>query len=78
MKVASNGTTRLLKNIMGLWMLQGCRQSWTTRGLVYDYRELMELGLRAHASHRLVDPDDESFLRSADIPKAIEQFCCEN
>ena len=23
-----NGTTRLLKNVMGLWMLQGCRQSW--------------------------------------------------
>ena len=21
-----NGTTRLLKNVMGLWMLQGCRQ----------------------------------------------------
>src|SRR5258708_27602885 len=23
-----NGTTRLLKNAMGLWMLQCCRQSW--------------------------------------------------
>jgi len=27
-----NGTTRLLKNVMGLWMLQGCRQSWTAQG----------------------------------------------
>ena len=26
-----NGTTRLLKNVMGLWMLQCCRQSWTAQ-----------------------------------------------
>ncbi len=38
-----NGTTRLLKNVMGLWMLQCCRQSWTAHGQCYDYRELMEL-----------------------------------
>src|SRR5207302_615945 len=26
-----NGTTRLLKNVMGLWMLQACRNCWTDR-----------------------------------------------
>ena len=41
-----NGTTRLLKNVMGLWMLHGCRQSWTAQGLSYDYRELIELATR--------------------------------
>jgi rhamnulokinase len=41
-----NGTTRLLKNVMGLWMLQGCRQSWTAQGRSYDYRELIELAER--------------------------------
>ena len=25
------GTTRLLKNVMGLWLLQGCRRSWAQR-----------------------------------------------
>src|SRR5258708_36369007 len=40
------GTTRFLKNVMGLWMLQCCRSSWTSRGQVYDYRELMELASR--------------------------------
>jgi rhamnulokinase len=69
------GTTRLLKNVMGLWMLQCCRQSWTGQGQVYDYRELMELAGREPSFHHLVDPDDESFLRPADMPMAINQFC---
>jgi rhamnulokinase len=70
-----DGTTRLLKNVMGLWMLQGCRQSWAAQGLVYDYRELIELATREASFHHLVDPDDESFLRSADMLTAIDQFC---
>jgi rhamnulokinase len=70
-----NGTTRLLKNVMGLWMLQGCRQSWTTRGLSYDYRELIELAARETSFRHLVDPDDESFLCPPDMLTAIDRFC---
>ncbi len=70
-----NGTTRLLKNVMGLWMLQGCRQSWTTQGHSYDYRELIELAARETSFHRLIDPDDESFLRPPDMLTAIDTFC---
>jgi len=70
-----NGTTRLLKNIMGLWMLQGCRHSWTAQGHSYDYRELMELAGREAPFRHLVDPDDESFLRPPDMLIAIDKFC---
>ncbi len=70
-----NGTTRLLKNVLGLWMLQGCRQSWTARGLSYDYRELIELATREPSFRQLVDPDDEHFLRPPDMLAAIDQFC---
>ena len=70
-----NGTTRLLKNVMGLWMLQGCRQSWTAQGLYSDYRELIELATREPSFRHLVDPDDESFLRPPNMITAINQFC---
>jgi rhamnulokinase len=70
-----NGTTRLLKNVMGLWMLQGCRQSWTAKGLSYDYRELIELAARETSFRHLIDPDDESFLRPLDMLTAIDKFC---
>jgi rhamnulokinase len=70
-----NGTTRLLKNVMGLWMLQCCRQSWTSGGQLYEHSELMEMASREPSFRHLVDPDDESFLRPADMPKAIDLFC---
>jgi rhamnulokinase len=70
-----NGTTRLLKNVMGLWMLQGCRHSWTTVGSSYNYLELMGLAAQQASFGHLVDPDDESFLRPADMPTAISEFC---
>jgi rhamnulokinase len=69
------GTTRLLKNVMGLWMLQGCRQSWTAQGPSLDYRELIELATRQTPFRHLVDPDDESFLRPPDMLAAIDKFC---
>lgn len=70
-----NGTTRLLKNVMGLWMLQGCRRSWSAQGHSYDYRELMELAGRETSFRHLVDPDDESFLHPPDMLTAIDEFC---
>jgi len=70
-----NGTTRLLKNVMGLWMLQGCRNCWKARGESSDYQELVDLAARETAFASLVDPDDESFLRAADMPAAIDEFC---
>ena len=70
------GTTRLLKNVMGLWMLQCCRQLWSTQqGHSYEHSELMALAAREQPFSCLVDPDHESFLRPSDMPSAIDQFC---
>ena len=70
-----DGTTRLLKNVMGLWMLQGCLRSWEARGKSYDYRELMDMAAREVPFRHLVDPDNESFLRPPDMLMAISDFC---
>lgn len=69
------GTTRLLKNVMGLWMLQCCRQCWSAQGKEHSYAELMELALRQSAFQHLVDPNDESFLHPTSMPEAIDKFC---
>ena len=69
------GTTRFLKNVMGLWMLQCCRHSWAAHENIYEYQELMDLAKREPAFGPLVDPDDESFLHPADMPGAIDAFC---
>lgn len=70
-----NGTTRLLKNVMGLWILQRCRSKWSESGQNAKYSELVELAERGRPFAHLIDPDDESFLRAANMPAAIDEFC---
>jgi rhamnulokinase len=70
-----SGTTRLLKNVMGLWMLQGCRRSWAELGRKYGYGELMDAAGREPGFRYLVDPDDASFTMPDDMPSAIDRFC---
>ena len=70
-----NGTTRLLKNVMGLWILQSCRASWSAHGEDCGYEELIQMAQQATAFAVLFDPDDESFLHPADMPSAIDAFC---
>lgn len=69
------GTTRLLKNVMGLWMLQQCRQSWTAQGHCLEHNELLEMAALETPLACLVDPDHESFLRPANMLQAIDAFC---
>lgn len=66
---------RFLKNIMGLWLLQGCRKSWQKQGKDLDYGEIVELAKQATPFRCLVDPDDGSFLNPRDMPAAIKAFC---
>lgn len=70
-----NGSMRLLKNVMGLWMLQCCRQVWGEQGQRFDHLELMDLAAKEESFTSLVDPDHESFLRPDDMPAVISQFC---
>ncbi len=72
-----DGTYRLLKNIMGLWLVQQCKRSFDARGKTYDYSQLAKLAARAPALRSLVNPDDPRFLNPPDMPKAMQAFCRE-
>ncbi|HLH57429.1 MAG TPA: rhamnulokinase [Verrucomicrobiae bacterium] len=72
-----DGTYRLLKNIMGLWLVQQCKRSFDNAGLPYDYAGLAKLAARSQELRSLVDPDDARFLNPPDMPKAIQSFCRE-
>ena len=72
-----DGTYRLLKNIMGLWLVQECRRSFAKGGSTSDYAALVRAAESATAFRSLVDPDDSTFLSPPDMPEAIAQFCRE-
>jgi rhamnulokinase len=72
------GTTRLLKNIGGMWLLQACRRQWMAEGQPLDYDDLLAAAAdRSHSFRSLVDPDHPSFLHPSDMPAAIRQYCRE-
>lgn len=69
------GTIRLLKNIMGLWLVQECRRCWEKQGQTFSYDELTRLAGAATPFASLVDPDDATFMLPANMPQALADFC---
>lgn len=68
------GTFRLLKNIMGLWLVQQCRRAWLAQRR-YTYEELMQLAAGAAPSTAWIDPDSPEFLNPPDMPAAVQAYC---
>jgi rhamnulokinase len=68
------GTTRFLKNVMGLWILQECRRQWAREGHEYSYEELARIA-EGVPSGPLVDPDHPAFLTPGDMTARIRRFC---
>ena len=55
-----NGTTRLLKNITGMWILEQCRKEWSAQGKDYSYPELVAMAQSVKEGH-LFNPDEPRF-----------------
>jgi len=72
-----DGTYRLLKNIMGLWLVQQCKRAFDARGKKYEYGQLAQMAAKAPALQSIVNPDDSRFLNPPDMPRAIQDFCRE-
>jgi rhamnulokinase len=66
-----DGTTRLLKNVMGMWLLEECRREWGD----VSYDELHRLADAETGEAALFDPDDEAFLAPGDMPGRIAATC---
>ena len=63
---AANGGFRVLKNIMGMWLLQECRREWAAAGQDYTYGELANLAEGATAFRSLIRPSDARFLHASE------------
>ncbi|WP_030622986.1 rhamnulokinase [Streptomyces sclerotialus] len=62
-----DGTTRYLRNIMGMWLLEECRREWGGTGLA----ALLDAAAEATPFTALIDPDDPVFLAPGDMPARI-------
>ncbi|MCX6895699.1 MAG: rhamnulokinase [Verrucomicrobia bacterium] len=72
-----DGTYRLLKNIMGLWLVQQCKRSFDAAGEKYDYAQLAALAGKAKPFRSTLNLNDPRFVNPPDMSKAIQEFCRE-
>ncbi|NMO97826.1 FGGY-family carbohydrate kinase [Paenibacillus lemnae] len=68
-------TFQLLKNIMGLWILQECKRQWDAEGESCSFAELVKLAEQAPAYTVWIDPDDLRFMNPGNMTAAIAEYC---
>ncbi len=70
-----DGTYRLLKNVMGLWLVQECRRSFEKNGNDFDYTQLTHLAEQATPFQALINPNDDVFLSPDNMIVEIQNWC---
>ena len=70
------GTTRLLKNIGGMWLLQACMRAWAAAGQKLTYEELLTAADDDSLAFKsLFDPDHSAFFNPTNMVVAISEVC---
>lgn len=66
------GTTRLLKNITGMWILEQCRKEWSTMGIRYDYPTIVRMA--EQVSPAMTEGSGRKFLFNPDEPRFANPY----
>jgi len=67
-------TIRLLKNVMGLWLIQECRRHWASEGLELDYGQIVEMASQSLPFQGYIDPDHGEFFSPGQMPQKINDY----
>ncbi len=70
-------STRFLKNIIGLWIVQECRRAWARAGQDYDYDQLTRMAEVAAPLRAFIDPNAARFAKPDNMPQKIADYCRE-
>lgn len=70
-----NRTTRLLKNIMGLWIYQECKRTWDKAGEGLSFDELEERAAASDPFVSLINPDEDMFMDPGHMPDKVRDYC---
>ena len=72
------GTTRFLKNITGMWLLEQSRKTWAAEGREYSYAEIEAMGRKEIDFPSTIDPDDPRFAAPKDMDAEIKKALAES
>ena len=67
-----NKSVRLLKNIMGMWMIQCIKKEYEDK---YSFTDFVDLAKQAYGFDSLVDVNDLSFFAPKSMINAVKEYC---
>ena len=67
------GTTRFLKNICGMWLLERCRKEWTDAPA--NVNQINTDSMEAEAFRSFIFPDAPDFANPSSMVEAIQNYC---
>lgn len=70
-----HGHHRILRNVMGTWIIQQIRAHYRERGTDYSYSQLEEIAALAAPFQYVIDVDEEVFFSPEDMPDKIQSNC---
>ncbi|MBN1903710.1 MAG: rhamnulokinase [Deltaproteobacteria bacterium] len=70
----ASGTYRFLKNLTGLWLVQGMKRA-LPNGI--GYAALMKMAGNSRGFSFIINPNDESFMNPPDMIETIKKYCKE-
>ena len=69
------GTIRVLRNVMGLWLIQESRRQWEREGERLSFDEMSDAALKSPPCASLVNVDLPEFLAPGNMPERIRGYC---
>ena len=71
-----DGTTRFLKNIMGMWLIQECKRIWDEEK-EFEWQEIVDMCMDEEHFRCFINPDNPVFLNPGNMPQAIKEYCAQ-
>lgn len=77
-ELAFGGKVRLLRNIMGMWIIQECRRQWQSEGAELDYPQIVKLAKESQDKGAFIDVNDESFSLPCNMADNVKAYVLKN
>lgn len=71
----ADGKIRLLKNIMGMWLIQECNREWRKAGVELSWFRIVELAAEIPLFESFVDTEQPEFYNAGNMINKIQNYC---
>ena len=70
-----DGKIRLIKNIMGMWIIQQCQEEWARQKHRVNWDEIIESANQVPPHQYFIDLENPVFYNAGDMVKKVQGYC---